>query len=74
MTRALPFAIFAAASLELIASLTATAARAEDQCRAAMRERVQACTADCVAKARAAVDPATEAGQADLGKGLMHVG
>jgi hypothetical protein len=30
---------------------------ADEQCLAAMRERVGACTSDCVTKARAAMDP-----------------
>jgi hypothetical protein len=49
MTRCLALAI-------LLATATPTLARDED-CLAAMHERVQACANECVAKARAAVDP-----------------
>jgi hypothetical protein len=52
MTRAIVLIIF---------GLIASGAQArDDKCLAAMHEHVEACTAECVAKARAAVDPSVQ--------------
>lgn len=48
-------------SVMIVCGLMASGAQARDEkCLAAMHEHVEACTADCVAKARAAVDPSVQ--------------
>ena len=44
-------------SAALLSALT-TSAQADDSCRRALAERIKACSESCVARAKAAVDPA----------------
>jgi len=48
-------------TIPVLLCLASRAHAADEKCLAAMHDRVQACATDCVARARAAVDPSVRA-------------